>query len=442
MRKQGLVALTRCCAFLAAGGAAAGSTGVGKTTAAGGSPPSFILVDPGTLGGSQSSLDLPAVPLSPQGVLLGTADTTIGDLDYPNFNPFLEGSPDPTLTQAFEWKNGTMTNLGALPGNNGSAVFDVNGAGVGAGMSETSNIDPNTGWPSLHAVMFDHGNVLDLGTLPGGHESMAIAINDRGEISGFASNGTSDPFSIFGWGTEARSFIWEHGQMRDIGTLGGPDTVMTSLNRRGQISGVSYTNDTANAATGIPTLDPFLWHDGHMQDLGSLGGTAASVNWMNDAGEVVGASDLTGDQAQHPFLWNGHRLIDLGTLGGDNGSASWISGSGDVVGNSDLADGPHHAFLWSNGTMHDLHPINGAPCSNGNGVNDRGEAVGNSTDCQGDSLGATVWIHGVGYDLNTLIAPSSLHLDEADYISDSGEIVGVGTLPDGDQHVFLLIPHN
>src|SRR5262249_1593112 len=147
----------------------------------------------------------------------------------------------------FEWRNGQLTNLGALPGNNSSAVFEVNGSGVGVGMSETATIDPNTGWPADNAVMFKDGQVINLGTLPGGFESQATAINDRGQVSGFASNGIADPFSMFGWGTQARSFIWQNGVMKDIGTLGGPDAVSATLNQRGQIAGDSYTSDTPNA---------------------------------------------------------------------------------------------------------------------------------------------------------------------------------------------------
>jgi hypothetical protein len=78
-------------------------------------------------------------------------------------------------------------------------------------MSETAATDPYTGWPSDHAVMFKNGQVLNLGTLPGGYQSQANDINDFGQVSGFASNGTPDPYSFFGWGTQARSFISHEG---------------------------------------------------------------------------------------------------------------------------------------------------------------------------------------------------------------------------------------
>ena len=105
------------------------------------------------------------------GTVLGTADTTIADPNYPNFNPFLVGFADPVVPHAFEWRDGKLKDLGALPGNNGSAVFQINRAGVGAGLSGTGAIDPVTGYPAEHAVLFQHGTVTDLGTLPGGQES-------------------------------------------------------------------------------------------------------------------------------------------------------------------------------------------------------------------------------------------------------------------------------
>src|SRR5215469_2693709 len=145
-----------------------------------------------------------------------------------------------------------------------------------------------------------------------------------------------------------------------------------------------------------------------MRDLGTPGSTIGFANWLNNAGDVAGTSDLAGDQTNHPFLWDGTKMIDLGTLGGANGAAG------------------------------DDAAVN-APCSNGNTVSNNGAVAGNITDCHGDQLAAVLWSHGHAYDLNTLIAPSALHLAGADYINDQGEIVGHGVLPNGDQHAFLLI---
>jgi probable HAF family extracellular repeat protein len=161
---------------------------------------------------------------------------------------------------------------------------------------------------------------------------------------------------------------------------------------------------------------------------------------MNNHGEVVGMSDLAGDEKFHPFLWNGTKMLDLGTLGGGTGEAFWVNDAGHAVGHADLPDGTHHGFLWADGVMHDLPPVDSTPCSNTFSINTLDEAVGNVTDCRGHELDAVLWYHGSAYDLNSLIAPSPLHLNSAEYINDKGEIVGHGTLPNGDQRIFLLIP--
>jgi hypothetical protein len=44
--------------------------------------------------------------------------------------------------------------------------------------------------------------------------------------------------------------------------------------------------------------------------------------------------------------------------------------------------------------MTDLLPSQGALCSNGNFVNSRGQAVGNSTNCRGFELAAMLWENG------------------------------------------------
>ena len=307
-------------------------------------------------------------------------------------------------------------------------------------MSDTAITDPYTHWPADHAVLFEHGRVTDLGTLPGGYESQANDINDRGQVSGFASNGKKDRYSILGWGTQTRSFLWQHGKLRDIGTLGGPDALSVTMNASGEITGQSYANATANAVTKVPTQDPFLWRNGHMTDLGTLGGTFGLASWLNDAGEVAGQSNLAGDQITHPFLWRNGTMTDLGTLGGDIGFANWVSDRGsNVAGAAQTSGGAFHAFWWHHGTMTDLPPTGGAPWAFADAVNDSGMVVGHDSDTKGQELAAVAWAGGRSYDLNKLIVPSRLHLVTAKYVDNRGDIVGRGVLPNGDQRVFLLI---
>ena len=338
-----------CVAVFAAGGQALAKTSY-----------PYTLVDPGTFGGPSSFVVLPGVPITSEGVVLGTADTTTADPDLPS-DDFHDGY----IQHAFTWRAGALTDLGALPpaADNNSAVWERNGRGVGAGVSETGLVDPLTGFPAQEAVVFEHGRVIGLGTL-GGHESFAQDVNAAGQVAGISANGTVDPFPsgdfFFPWVTETRGFVWRDGVMRDLGTLGGSDALAYIQNERGQIAGWSYTNSSPNATTGLPTIDPFLWENGRMRDLGTLGGTIGIVNWLNDRGAVVGQSNLAGDDTVHPFLWEHGRMRDLGTLGGGFGAASYVNSRGDVAGGSLADDGTLHAFLWRDGKLIDLPPVGGA----------------------------------------------------------------------------------
>lgn len=90
--------------------------------------------------------------------------------------------------------------------------------------------------------------------------------------------------------------------------------------------------------------------------------------------------------------------------------------------------------------MPDLPPTGGDPCSQANVINDRGQVVGADSVCGGPNLNAMLWQNGSSFDLNSLIAPTALHLNEAFFIAATGEIACLGTLPNGDMHVALLTP--
>ena len=251
---------------------------------------------------------------------------------------------------------------------------------------------------------------------------------------------------------QTRTFVWERGELKDIGTLGGPDAVPgpgCDNQRPGVVVGSSYTSYTPNDTTGVPTIDPFLWDNGDMIDLGNLGGTDSNGQCANNRGDVIGQSNLPGDLVRHAFVWHKGRMKDLGTLGGDFSEAIWINDDGDIAGSADLPTPDiHDAVRWRHGHILDLGTVDGDACSRGRAINSKGQIVGGSSDCR-NFLHAFVWEDGGPMlDLNTLIpSDSGLQLTNAFNINDRGEILaksvplGVSPIDDEDLgHVVLLIP--
>jgi probable HAF family extracellular repeat protein len=398
----------------------------------------YKLIDLGTFGGPNSFVNGPYPPsLSANGTYAGAAETSTPDPYAPNCQ-----NQDCLVMHAQKWQNGIVTDLGTLPGVNlssGASWISTNGTIVG--LSENGLIDPLLNIPDGRGVLWTKdGQIIDLGTIAGGPQSNAFAAIDRMQVAGISTNTIPDPYSMFGLGYQIRGFVWQNGVKQDLGTLGGPDTVPQGINQRGQIVGTSYTNYTPNPATGIPTVDPFLWENGRMVDLGTLGGTQGRANFVNNLGQVVGNSNLAGDQSSHAFLWDRGSLTDLGTLGGSNSESDWLSDSGLVVGISQLqGDQVHHAFVWNKGVMTDVGTLD--LCSNGFTINSRGQVVGTSTDCHGVVKHLFLWEKGSISDLGTLILPGSdIQLLDLLDINDLGEIAATGILPNGNFHACLLVP--
>jgi probable HAF family extracellular repeat protein len=407
----------------------------------------YQLIDVGTLGGAQSI----EKALNDQGTLVGCADTSTPDPNYPNLNPFLTDSPfpfgaDPFVFHTFEFKNGSLSDMGALPGTNSSCGEFLTDRGLIVGGSENGLIDPLTGWPAMEAVAWQNGQVTNLGTF-GGNESFAIGANNRGQVVGAAANAVPDPFSVFfGWGTQTRAFLWTQSQgLQDLGTLGGPDAFAININDRGQIFGISYTSDVPNPLTGIPPFDAFLYENGKMTDIpNGFGGAQVNPLGANNHGELVGNASFPDEATSHPFLWSKGKWIDLGTFGGTFGDPSSINDASAITGHAAIAgNSAVHAFLWKKGVLTDIGTVDGDDCSAGFHINSANQIVGQSFACDGSVSHAFLWERNKIVDLNSLISHGSdMQLQVASTINNRGEIAGFGVLPNGDRHAFLLVPCN
>ena len=132
-----------------------------------------------------------------------------------NFFNFFTGPSDCLVAHAFQWHDGTKTDLGALPGNANSGFTVISANGLIAGVSEDPfTIDPMLGGiPEFHAVLWKNGKITELGALTeeGGHSSTADAVNSRGQVVGGAFTENPDPFSLLGTGFQTRAFLWQNG---------------------------------------------------------------------------------------------------------------------------------------------------------------------------------------------------------------------------------------
>ena len=322
----------------------------------------YRLYDVGTFGGPQSgtffypSFTVPR-SMNNRGVVVGFGDTALPD-------PYPDCFIDCFVDHAFKYEDGVLTDLGSLgASSNGAIAHSSNQRGWIVGVGENGVIDPSTGFPELRALLWKDGTISDLGTF-GGNIGHGLDLNNRGQVVGAAGNSTPDSYAIgivplyfVGWPvtTQVRAFLWQNGVMQDLGTLGGNDAAAGLINDRGQVAGVSYSNTLPNATTGFPTEDPFFWQNGKMVDIGSLGGTFGYPVWMNSHGQVVGNSNLAGDASSHAFLWDRGALTDLGTLGGRYSGAQWINDLGEATGYGYLSgDQTFHSVLWKNGKATDL----------------------------------------------------------------------------------------
>ena len=413
----------------------------------------YRLSEVGTFGGPWSDYATgPGDSLEPNyfngwGALVGVAQTGVTDPFSPNC--FFSNC---YATDAFVFLNGALTNLGTLPGSSNSVAYGINDWGLVVGISETGSINSTTGYPAYHAVVWRDGAIKDLGTF-GGADSLAFAVNDCSQVVGVAANDVPDeyaanlgPYTTWNWPetNQQRAFLWQGGALHDLGTLGGNDAAAYFINRFGQVAGISYTNTTPNATTGLPTQDPFLWDpiSRRMTDLGTLGGTWGVVYSLNNRGQVVGSSNLAGDNFDHAFLWERGVMTDLGTLGGSYSGAFWLNDARDVVGYADPPNQPAHAVLWRHGIVTDLGLLTGDNFSVAWGVNAQATVVGQSCNFNPGTCRAFVWQKdGPMVDLNALVEPSSdLYLEEAYTISDTGEIYVYGQLPNGDVRIGVLTP--
>lgn len=214
---------------------------------------------------------------------------------------------------------------------------------------------------SCRGFRWRDGEMTPLATL-GGNNSAATGANNRGQIIGTAENSTQDSNCISPQVLDYKAVVWGPGmdEMHELPTFPGDSVaVAAAINDKGQVVGVSGSCGQGPALGPIFT-HAVLWQNSIPTDLGNLGGALNNVAFgINQRGQVVGMSDLPGDTTFHAFLWQkGIGITDLGTLPGDSSSSAGdINDEGQVPIQSCDASGNCRAAIWQNGVMTDLNAL-------------------------------------------------------------------------------------
>ena len=300
----------------------------------------------------------------------------------------------------------TVTDLGVLPGGSFS---QASGGNTNTGLI-TGAADVADG--SFHAVLWQYGQLTDLASQ--GPNSFGIGVNDAGVVAGEAETGDADTenFCAFESGFRCVPFLWQDGIMSQLPTLGGPNGAVSTVNNAGVAVGVAQTalRDLSCVASVAHRYQAVAWGPGpgEIRVLRPLPGDTVTVAlWVNDRGQAVGTS----------------------------GNCSNTLPYGAIIG--------PHAVLWdSDGTPRDLGSLGGTVDvtlfgvgTTGLYINDNGAVSGGAALAGNKSSHGFLWTPETGMkDLGTLagdVASGALA------VNNRNEVVGGSNSSKGDQRAFL-----
>jgi probable HAF family extracellular repeat protein len=234
-----------------------------------------------------------------------------------------------------------------------SEAYGINNLGQVVGWSYNQNIRypeafrtrPNLSINSQDALGSLQCNRCD-------NYSWATGINIAGQVVGYSYISTSST-QIHAFRTAPNSRISV--ATDDLGTLlGGNNSRASAINASGQVVGwseiaASVSQHCSGCGHAFRTeanrpINPAT------DDLGTLGGSWSSATGINARGQVVGWASLAGDTETHPFLYTGGAMHDLNNLVPANSGwkltdAVGINNAGQIAGTGINPNGKLHAYL-------------------------------------------------------------------------------------------------
>ena len=293
--------------------------------------------------------------------------------------------------------------------------------------------------PSAHAQTAAY-SIVDLGALTG-TVSSANGINNAGQVVGYSGSGaTGDPEHAALWTVQSNGSVVG----KDLSNAGDGLSSASGINDAGLIGGYETVGPGYHAATFSVGSDGTVTRT----DLGTFGAQdfhEAFGYGINAAGQVAGSSYVKSGTPYHAFLFalsNGVPVdTDLGTLGGDNSTGFAINDAGLIVGSSQMIPssvaGAHAFFatLWTpNGdgtfTASELGTNTGLTSSAAYGLNNAGQVVGCASTTGTNNYAALFTLNGSAPATVKILGTLGTYCF-ADAINDAGQIVGNFTVSGG-----------
>jgi probable HAF family extracellular repeat protein len=371
------------------------------TAAASASPDAPVFLDGSTVGG-KSAGGSPS-KASPSGSRSARGKPA---------TPKKPANDKPDASAADKGSKATLTDLGTLGGEE-SVAYDLNEKGQVVGKSQTASGD----W---HAFLWKDGSMKDLGSLGG--ESCACAINEKGEVAGYAY--------LKGSRGACRAVRWSAtGEMTTLGWL--KDWVECrggAIGDTGTVIGWAASEDTSQSAA-------LMWTRDRAVPLPS--DSASAAHDINAKNVVVGYEGFNGRRTA--VTWHvGAKPTKLPDLGDGWSEARAVNADGHVVGFRQPTGGRACAFISRGGKLDELKNLDGYPMSVAQGINDSDQVVGYVWKGKDNDRTerAFVWRDGSMVDLNTLVTGDAV-IQRARRINNHGQITAAALI-NGKAHACLV----